>query len=452
MRPIRLHKTSTFRLALSAAVLFALSGCLVLGFVYFHMLRRIDLQLAGALARESADLSAMQARSGLAGLTEAVTYRMSDRRGAVRLYLVADGGGRVVAGNLAAWPAQAPPPGGGPRDVQLGEGGHVDARVQVLAFADGTRLLVGRDLGERDSVRLTLEESLAGGLALMLALGVVVGLAMARHALIRLEAVNRTADTILGGDLGGRVPLAGSGDEYDHLAETINAMLERIQRLVATVRTVTHNVAHDLRSPLNRLRSRLEVAALSTRSAEEYQEAIRRAIAEADAIIATFNAMLRIARIAGRGEARPTGHLDPAELVESIVDFYQPLAEEKDLGLTVQADPGLSVVGDPELLSQALINLIDNAVKYTPAGGTIAVSALAEGPLVRLVVADSGPGIPADKRGEVLQHFTRLDTSRHTPGTGLGLSLVASVADYHGAQLALEDNHPGLKVTLTLHG
>jgi signal transduction histidine kinase len=449
MPSTRLLKTSTFRLAFFAAMLFTASGILVLAFIYFDMLRMIDRQIAGALARESADLSMEYTREGSNGLAEAVAYRMSERQGSVRLYLVVDAAGHILAGNLATWPADAPAAGAPAIDVALPEEGHGAARIEVVAFADGTRVLVGRDLTERLGIQHVLEGSLAAAAALMLALGVAAGLAMSRHALRRLDAVNRTAAAILAGNLDDRVRLSGSRDEFDQLGAAINAMLDRIQHLIATIRNVTHNVAHDLRTPLNRLRGRLEIAVRTPRETEEYRAVIQQGIREADDIIGTFNAMLRIAEIRGRGRTRPNEPVDLSETVESLADLYQPLAEENGLEMLWQAAPGITVSGDAPLISQALNNLIDNAVKYTPPGGTVVVAARTRGDTVELEVRDSGAGIPPDKRTEVLQHFSRLDSSRHTPGSGLGLSLVAAVADYHGATLTLADNHPGLKVTLT---
>lgn len=372
---------------------------------------------------------------------------MSQRQGSVRLYMVADVRGRILAGNLPAWPAAAPAPGAAPADVALPEDGHAVARVVTLAFADGTRLLVGRDLAERHSMRRIIEKSLAAGGVLALALGFAVGLVTSRHALRRLDAVNHTAAVILAGDLSGRVPLSGRGDEFDFVAAKINGMLDRIQRLVGVVRTVTANVAHDLRTPLNRLRSRLEVTLVAPREPEEYRHAISRAIAEADALIATFNAMLRIAKIEGRGKP-PAERVDLGELALSAADLYQPLAEDKGVRLQARAEPGTVVPGDAALISQALNNLLDNAVKYTPAGGSVTVSVRPEDGRMLLDVCDNGPGIPAALRDEVLQPFTRLDASRHEPGSGLGLSLVAAVAEHHGARLALADSAPGLTVTL----
>ncbi len=449
MPSIRLLRTSTFRLAFFAAMLFTASGTLVLAFIYFDMLRMVDREIAGVLARETAAMSADYARQGSKGLVEAVAYRMSEREGSVRLYLVADAAGRVLAGNLPTWPEAAPVAGAPALDIALPEEGHGAARVEVVAFADGTRLLVGRDLTERLGIQHVLEGSLAAAAALMLALGVAAGLVMSRHALRRLDAVNRTAAAILDGDLGERVALTGSHDEFDQLGAFLNLMLDRIQQLIATIRNVTHNVAHDLRTPLNRLRGRLEIALRAPRQPDEYRSVIRQAIRESDDIIATFNAMLRIAEIRGRGRARAAERVDLSDTVETLVDLYQPLAEDNGLRLTSEAPPGIAVDGDGQLISQALNNLIDNAVKYTPPGGDVTVALRATDAAVELEVRDTGAGIPADKRGEVLQHFSRLDSSRHTPGSGLGLSLVAAVADYHGATLALGNNHPGLTVTLT---
>ena len=254
----------------------------------------------------------------------------------------------------------------------------------------------------------------------------------------------------MAGDFSRRVPVGGAGDEIDRLAGSLNAMLDEIERLMTGLREVTDNIAHDLRSPLNRLRNRLEVTLMREPSAPAYRDAIGEAVADAEGLLNTFNALLGIARADAGAPGENLEPLDPGALVRDVAELYAPAAEDKGLTLDHRIDDGLDdgLDGDRHLLSQALANLVDNAVKYTSAGGRILVAARRDGAAVELSVADSGPGIPAADRTRVLDRFVRLDASRHSPGSGLGLSLVRAVARRHGAELRLEDNAPGLRAVL----
>jgi signal transduction histidine kinase len=285
-------------------------------------------------------------------------------------------------------------------------------------------------------------------------MGVAGALFIARRVLKRVDAMTATGERIMAGDLTGRLPVTGSGDEFDRLANSLNTMLERIEGLMTGVKHVSDNIAHDLKTPLTRLRNQAEEALRSAKSEADYRAALEATIDESDALIRTFEALLMISR-AEAGEART--HMvdfDAAEAAKSVVELYEPLAEEKGLKLLVEAAPPLPLHGNRELVGQALANLVDNAIKHgVPAGGApgeIRVTARAEGGRVMLTVADRGPGIPEKDRARVLERFVRLEESRSRPGAGLGLSLAAAVARLHGGELLLADNAPGLRVTLAL--
>jgi signal transduction histidine kinase len=439
-------RTLAFRHALIAATTFFAAGIIVLLFLYWTMLGVIDRQVDGALGREALDLTAAFEHDGYDGLRRTVQDRMSPHEGSVRLYRLQGPGGDAV-GNLDAWPSHEPALGQ-TTDMAMPDGR--SARVRVLDFGIA-RLAVGRDLSERHKFQTIFRESLLGAVMLNLVLGLAAGLMTGKTALRRLGVINRAMDEVLHGRLETRVETIGHvapRDEYDLLAHNLNAMLDRLQRLVGTVRGVTENIAHDLRTPLNRLRSRLELALLTPRPAAEYEVAIQRAIGEADAIIATFNAMLKIARIEAGAVSPQHEPVEMSDVVEELADLYQPLAEENGVALVAEIQPNLAVLGDGHLISQAAANLLDNALKYAPPGGRVVLSLRQEAAGVRLEVADNGPGIPADKRAAVVDRFVRLDASRHRPGSGLGLSLVAAVAEWHGAALSLNDNQPGLRASL----
>jgi signal transduction histidine kinase len=266
--------------------------------------------------------------------------------------------------------------------------------------------------------------------------------------------MNRTSENIIRGDFSQRVTLDGSGDEFDQLSANLNAILERIEPLMTGMRQVTENIAHDLRTPLARLRARLEITLLERPDANRSIDALRETIAEADRLLATFNALLRIADAEAGARRHALALIDLAEIARSMAELYEPVAEEKGLVFTIETDPAIIVRGDRLLLSQMIVNLVDNALKYTSAGA-VALTARRQGALARLEIADSGPGIPPDRREVVFDRFVRLEGSRSTPGNGLGLSLVRAVAKLHGGDVWLEDaypggSQPGLKVVFTL--
>jgi signal transduction histidine kinase len=265
----------------------------------------------------------------------------------------------------------------------------------------------------------------------------------------RLDTINRTSGEIIAGDFSRRVPLAGSGDEFDVLAENLNRMLDRIERLMKGLREVTDSVAHDLRTPLNRLRNRLEESAARLSAEGAQASEIERAIAETDQLIGTFNALLLIAETDAGTTRAAMSALDLGEVAADVVELYEPLAEEKKVALSLMPEPPVIIEGNRSLIAQALANLLDNAIKYTPKGGKVRIRTAITAAGVDLSVADSGPGIPAEDRPRVTERFVRLEASRNSPGTGLGLSLVAAVAHFHHAELVLEDNAPtGLKAVL----
>jgi signal transduction histidine kinase len=273
---------------------------------------------------------------------------------------------------------------------------------------------------------------------------------MSRGMLRRIELINQTSRNIMGGDLSQRIPIRGSGDELDQLAGNLNSMIDEIERLMDGIRHVSDNIAHDLRTPLTRLRNRLEQLQIGLEDGSPYQNDVEQGIADADQLLATFAALLRIARIEAGGHTAKFKAMDLAALVHDAAELYEALAEEKRLRFSTQVDAGVSLDGDRDLLFQAITNLLDNAIKYTPAGGEVSIELKRSGKTAEIVISDSGAGIAEAERDKVGQRFYRLESSRSTPGSGLGLSLVKAVAKLHRAELLLEDNAPGLKATLRL--
>jgi signal transduction histidine kinase len=328
----------------------------------------------------------------------------------------------------------------------------------VFRLRGGLRLLVGRDVRELSATRAVIQDALAWGLAITAGLALLGGSLMSAGVVRRIEAINEVGREIMDGDLSRRVPGDGSGDEFDQLAVNLNRMLARIEALMASVRQVSDNIAHDLRTPLSRLHTKLSQLRDTDLPAES-AASVDAAINDAEELLSAFNALLRIARVESGSRRAAFTDLDPVPLLHDVAELYEPLAADRSQTLDVRAQlpaaggegdagRGLCVHGDRDLLFQALANLLDNAIKYTPEGGRILLDAIAVGEALDITVTDSGPGIPAELRRKVLQRFYRIDESRSAPGHGLGLSLVQAVAQLHGAALRLEDAEPGLRVVL----
>lgn len=452
MRPSRLLTSATFRYALIYVVVFGLSVCGVLGFVYWRVADVVSAQTDDTIRTEITSLAEHYREFGLVQLVQIIGERSAGRPGRRGIYLLTGPDFKPLAGNLTAWPEVAK---GDPGWVDfLIETGNVPgakpqvARAHTFVLTGGFRLLVGRDTTERSELRSLIGETLVGALILSTLLAILGGVIMSRNLLRRIDAINRGSHAILAGDLKRRMPVRDSDDEFDQLARNLNDMLDRIEQLMAGMRNVGNDIAHDLRSPISRLRSRLEVTLLKAQDAETYRTTLEESVAEIENILATFNAILNIS-LAESGALRDDFEdLELGHLVADVTELYAPLAEESGSPLEVETAPDLMVRGNRHLLSQALANLLDNAVKYGAGQGAIRIAATKTAGGIKITVADHGPGIPAEQRGEVLKRFVRLEGSRSAPGSGLGLALVAAVAHLHGWELHLEDNEPGLRVTL----
>ncbi len=450
----RLLRTNAFRLAALYMALFAVSVLTVLVFIYFSTANFVERQAEETIGAEITGLQEQYRAHGLLGLIAAVNSRTATERNEPTLYLLTDPRLHRIAGNLAAWPQTAAiKPGWVEFSVSLVRRGQpvtYDALASVFILNGDYRLLVGRDLRDAAVFRRRVAQTLFWAALLTLALGLVGGLFMTRNVLRRVEAVNRTSASIIQGDFAERVPVTGSGDEFDQLASNLNAMLDQIERLMAGMRQVTDNIAHDLRTPLSRLRARLEVTLLERPDANRYAEALAETIAEADHLLGTFNALLSIAEAEAGARRDHMATVDLDEIARSVVDLYEPVAEERGLKLALDTTSPALVRGDRHLLSQAIANLLDNALKYTPEGEVHLVLRRSNGGHIELEIADTGPGVPAAHREHVFDRFFRLENSRSTPGNGLGLSLVRAVVKLHGGEIRLEDNSPGLKAVMIL--
>ncbi len=449
LRP-RILRTQAYRIVLVYVAVFAVSVTALIAFTYWNTKRALDAQTDQIIEAEITGLSEQYQQLGLRGLAEVVESRSA--HGGQGLYLLANSLKRPIVGNLDAWPANMEHPDNFVEfDYQRRVENELEtrrARGRVFQLAGGFNLLVAQDVHERYLTERLFTTTLPWTVALVLILGLVGGAVMSRNILARLDSINRTSAEIIAGDLSRRVTVSKAHDEFDVLAQNLNAMLDRIERLMKGVREVTDSVAHDLRTPLNRLRNRLEATLRHLDPASVENAEIESAVAETDQLIATFNAILMIAEAdagVARGEMSP---IDLAPIAEDMAELYAPLAEEKGIDFKIAPAGATMIDGNRSLISQALANLVDNAIKYTPAGGRVTVTALETPQGVELRVADTGPGIPPGERARVVERFVRLDASRNAPGTGLGLSLVAAIASLHDARLLLEDNNPGLRAII----
>jgi signal transduction histidine kinase len=450
----RLLETSTFRWALIYLALFGVSALALLGFLYVATAGVMERQTADTIQAEISGLADQYRSQGLAGLRQVIERRSAAQPHRASVYLLVDPLGQRIAGNLDRWP-----------DVQPDADGWIDFSVQVptgdtferrrahaasFGLDGGFRLLVGREVEDRLQIQSLIKQAIGWGLALTLLLGLAGGFAISRGMLGRVDAINRTTRRIMAGELGQRIALSGSRDEFDQLAANLNAMLDQIERLLQGMRQVTDNIAHDLRTPLNRLRSRIEVALMGEPDRAESRAVLEQTLVDAETMIGTFNALLEIARAEAGSDRAGFEPVDLAKLTRDLAELYAPLAEDQNVTFERSCPPDAWVRANEHLLAQAIANLLDNAIKYTPAGGQARLGVERTPRGFAITVADTGPGIPAADRERVLERFVRLDATRSTPGNGLGLSLVNAVAKLHGTQLVLGDNQPGLTVRLEL--
>jgi signal transduction histidine kinase len=461
----KLIRTTAFRLTLAYLFLFALFAASLLGYFAWNTRRLITEQITSTVNAETGEISDIYGRRGLRGLVFTIENRAL--RPGANLYLVTTPTGQAVAGNVGSLAPGVMGTLGWSETAyrRLDEQDDADHRalVRVTELSSGFRLLIGRDLEERRRLFGIVAKAAQWSVLIVVVLGLGGGVFVARRVLRRIDAMTGTTQRIMAGDLSGRLPVGRSGDELDRLAGNLNAMLERIEALMMGLKEVSDNIAHDLKTPLTRLRNRAEEALAKSGNEAEYRTALERTIEESDGLIRTFNALLMIAR-AESGQARDNmDDFDAADVANGIHELYEPLAEDDGMSLRVRTVPA-PLHGNRELISQALANLVENAIKYgkpvaaaQPLGADavagareILIEARRDGDQVLLSVTDHGPGIPESDRRHAVERFVRLEASRTQPGSGLGLSLASAVATLHGGDLRLGDAHPGLRATLAI--
>jgi signal transduction histidine kinase len=456
----KLLRTTAFRFSLLYFGLFAAAAAASVGYIYWKTNDLLAAQLATSIQAEIRNLEQQYRRGGPDQLRRAIAERSETPGNS--LYLLADAEGRHLSGNLKAvseelWNAAG--------EVAFFYRRSLDDRIEerfafavIFRLANGYRLIVGRDIEDRREFGGVVRSALLWTLAGMAVAGLGGGLLIGRSFLRRIETMTQASRTIMAGDLSRRIPLTGSQDEFDRLAASLNAMLQRIEELIASFREVSDNIAHDLKTPLNRLRNRVEAALRDQNGPQVHKDALQATIEDADELIKTFDALLSIARLEAGASSTLQERFDLSAMVRGVCDLYEPLAEENGIDITLNGQAGVVVSGRHQLLAQAVANVLDNAVKYGASQpgavdgerGEITVSVVPKGEAAEIIIADRGPGIPSQDRDRVFKRFVRLEASRSQPGSGLGLSLAAAVARLHGGELILLDNAPGLKAVFSL--
>lgn len=447
MRLSRIVKTSSFRLTLLYAAISCLSSILLFGVIYWSAAGFMEGQIDNTVSSEIAEIEA-DAAGGTANEMTATVDALT-RRSPDFFYLLQDGGGKVLAGNL---PPMAPVLGTHEqRTATLREQDRTTTlRGNGVELPGGAYLFVALSTHELHEMQGMIKRAFLWGLGATILLSLASGAVMSVSILRRVEALSRVSREIVAGDLQRRIPLRGSDDEFDHLATSVNAMLDRIQGLMDGLRQVSSDIAHDLRTPLTRLRQRVELALRKAGDVASLRAAFEGTLRDVDAILETFSALLRIAQIESSARRAQFTAVDLTEILRTAVEVYMPIAEEKRQTVVEAIQPDLLVRGDRELLLQLFANLIENAVHHTAEMSNIMIRAERSQAHVEVVVADNGAGIPEELRSRVFRRFFRLEASRTTPGSGLGLSLAAAIASLHAATIVLSDNRPGLHASISL--
>jgi len=448
----KLFHSYTIRLALLYAVIFSVSTLILFYFFYIFTASYMTQQMDTTIEAEIQGLAERYNDEGLDGLTKLIADRVNRQQATGNsIYLLTTYTLQPLVGNLDRWPKNASIDNDWLEfALEVNEDTNEThlARARIFRLPGRYGLLVGRDIHQLTQAKRRIVQALTWGIAIMVLLAFFGGILLSRRTVRKIERINQTARSIISGDLSRRIPVTNRNDDFDQLADNLNQMLDRIQTLMEDIRRVSDNIAHDLRTPLTRLRQHLEEARQEEKADSRTAANLENSIKEADSLLVTFNALLRIARIEAGQMTAGFAPLDFRTLLDDVVEFYEPLAEEKSQQLTFDLGNNISTLGDRDLLFQALANVIENAIKYTPENGKISVSLSRRQNEAVITISDNGPGIPEAEREKVFRRFYRLDQSRSTSGNGLGLSMVSAVISMHSGTITLMDNRPGLRTEM----
>jgi signal transduction histidine kinase len=444
--------SSTFKVALIAIAVFGMIASAIFSYVYLSTAGYVRSRSDAAVIAEHSELREAWQRAGRQGLIDLIRQRRSDPAFAGHVYILTNAASAVLAANLPEWPPAATAASGWTEFRVPGTppqaAGRPLLRAMIDTFPGGDRLLVGRDISDLDDFAGQIEIAVISGVSLIFVLAAVAGVLVSRRTVGRIEQINATSRAIMASGLDQRIPLRGTHDEWDRVAENLNLMLDRIETLMGEVKQVSDNLAHDLRTPLTRMRGRLEKAHHGRRFDEDAQLLIGDTIADLDAVLRIFTSITRIAQIETQMRQGAFRTVNLVEIADEVVELYDAAAEESRSCLTMAGHGEVPAIGDRDLIFDAIANLVDNAIKHGRAGGQVVVRCETVDGSPVVSITDNGPGIPADQHDQVFKRFYRLEQSRYTPGNGLGLSLVAAVARLHGARIEMSDNAPGLRFKL----
>jgi signal transduction histidine kinase len=442
-------RSSTLRLALICIATFGAAILGLFGYVYWSTATYVLSRQDASVAADFAGLSSTYERDGVSGIAASIVRRSTARHHVDSVYLLVDAAFMPIAGNLKAWPSELAGAAGWGNftapDWKPAAAARPTLRARFETLKGGEHLLVGTDISDLAMYARHIDMALAFGVALFFVLAGVAGISVTRRTVGRIEQVNALSLAIMQRGLSERIPLRGSRDEWDQLAANLNLMLDRIEALMAEVKQVSDNVAHDLRTPLTRMRGRLEKAADRPRLADEDQALINDTMADLDGVLRMFASLTRISQIEASDRTAAFRSVNLAEIAREVVELFDAAAEDRGVRLTAAGDERVLVTGDRDLLFDATANLVDNAIKHGRAAGEVDVAVTDGATGAAITVTDDGPGIPEHALPHVFKRFYRLERSRRTPGNGLGLSLVAAVARLHGAHIEMRDNAPGLR-------
>jgi signal transduction histidine kinase len=453
VRPNKLFKSFTFQLTLLYMTLFGASVVALLMFIYFTTLKEVKNQIENTVTVQITELTTTLKKRGVKRTIADIHSLIEQDTENMSLYLLLDKHGEILAGNLKLWPE-----GLNEKDIwnnfELEQEGQADDYIEVLARTSSStnyKLLVGYKLKHLYKLRTIIIRVLLVSLGLSLLIAAICSMFIMQIISGRLETVNQACNRVIHGNIKDRVHRSGSDDAFDHLAQNFNSMLSWINDLIDGIRDVSNSIAHDLRSPLNRLRNRLENIIIHQPPPHQMISQIQSTINEIDLLMATFNALLKISQAEAGAGIEQFNLLDLSEITADVIDFYTPLAEEKEITLRTFIDDGIQINGEKHLISQAFANIIDNAIKYTPVKGNVTITLSTSAEFAELLVSDNGAGIPPAYYERVKERFFRLDNSRTTPGNGLGLSLVNAVIKLHQSEIIFSENSPsGLTVTVKI--
>ena len=445
-------RSSTFKLALLAIGIFGASVVALFGYVYWSAASYVHSRSDHAITAEHAILRRAHDRAGRDELIATIEQRVANERFEGKIYLLVDPSFARVAGNLTIWPLAPEGPQGwtnfSAREWKPDAAKRPLLRAVSETLPDGYHLLVGKEIDDLDEFAGKIHAAVAWTIVLLFVLAGVASFSVTRRTVGRIEAINAASRAIMQNGLGKRIPLRGTRDEWDQLVENLNLMLDRIEELMGEVKQVTDNMAHDLRTPLARMRGRLEKAYSRQRDSEYDQALIGATMADLDKVLGTFSSLLRISQIESSDRRAAFRTVDLAEIAREVVELFDAAAEEKGAHLKTVGDEPVLVTGDRALLFDVVANLVDNAIRHGREAGQVTVEVMQSDLGAIISVADDGPGIPLNERQHVFKRFYRLERSRHTPGNGLGLSLVTAVAHLHEARTEMVDNKPGLRVRI----